>query len=288
MNGMRERSIQCVNPKGVHRMAYTAWGDPENRNVLFCVHGLTRNSRDFDDLAQALCDRYQVICPDVAGRGRSDWLPDSAFYTIPQYAADMMTLMATLAPKTLHWVGTSMGGLIGMAIAGQPASPISKLVLNDVGPVLTLASLKRIGQYLGNAPRFESYAQAEAYIRAVSVGFGPLDDRQWQHLTTHVIRRAADGRYEFLYDPGIAKVYEQVVASGNGGDIEFWPYYDAITCPTLVLRGAESDLLDRSTAIAMTERGPRARLVEFPGIGHAPTLMTAAQIEVVRNFLVDA
>lgn len=284
---MREGSVDCVHPGGTHRMVFTEWGDAANPRVLLCVHGLTRCGRDFDDLAQAMADHYRVVCPDVAGRGRSDWLPDPGLYSLPQYGADMLTLIAALAPQQLDWVGTSMGGLIGMGIAASAASPIRRLVLNDVGPVLTAVSLKRIGQYLGNAPRFDSYAQIEGFVRAVSPGFGPLTDAQWQHLTTHVIRRADDGRFEFLYDPAIAVSYVDALITSGGEDIDFWPLYDMIACPTLLLRGATSDLLTPETAAAMTRRGPRAQLIEIAGVGHAPTLMAEDQIGFVRKFLLD-
>ena len=286
---MREGSVDCIHPGGMHRMAFVEWGDPYNPRVVVCVHGLTRCGRDFDDLARVLAADYRVVCPDVAGRGRSEWLPDPVLYSLPQYGADMLALIAMLAPTELHWVGTSMGGLIGMGIAAQaPGSsvfPISRLVLNDVGPVITAASLKRIGQYLGNAPRFDSYEQIEGYVRAVSTGFGALTDAQWQHLTTHVIRRAEDGKLEFLYDPEIAVSYVQALIASGGMDIDFWPLYDMIACPTLLLRGETSDLLTRETAEDMTRRGPRAQLVEIPGVGHAPVLMAADQIEIIRNFL---
>lgn len=284
---MREGSVDCVHPGGTHRMAFVEWGDPYNPRVLLCVHGLTRCGRDFDDLARVMAADYRVVCPDVAGRGQSDWLPDPNLYSLPQYGADMLMLIATLAAHELHWVGTSMGGLIGMGIAAQPASPISRLVLNDVGPILTAASLKRIGQYLGNAPRFDAYEQIEGYVRAVSPGFGQLTDAQWQHLTTHLIRRAEDGKFEFLYDPMIAVSYVQALIASGGQDIDFWPLYDMIACPTLLLRGAQSDLLTHDTAEAMTQRGPRAQLVEISDVGHAPTLMVEGQIEFVRNFLLD-
>lgn len=282
---MREGSIDCPHPGGMHRMAFVEWGDPANPRVVLCVHGLTRCGRDFDDLARALAADFRVVCPDVAGRGQSEWLPNPELYSLPLYGADMLTLIAALAPAELHWVGTSMGGLIGMGIAAQPLSPIRRLVLNDVGPVITAVSLRRIKQYLGNAPRFDSYAEIEAYVRAVSAGFGALTDAQWQHLITHVIRRAGDGKFEFLYDPAIAVSYAQALVASGGQDIELWPLYDKVACPTLLLRGEVSDLLTRETATAMTQRGPHAQLVEIAAVGHAPTLMTAEQIEVVRKFL---
>jgi pimeloyl-ACP methyl ester carboxylesterase len=286
---MRQRFVQCLSKAGFHSMAYTEWGDPANPRVLVCVHGLTRCGRDFDDLAQAMCGEYRVVCPDVVGRGLSDWLADKSLYVVPQYAADMVTLLARLDAETVHWIGTSMGGLIGMGLAAQANSPLRRLVLNDVGPVLNAASLGRIGEYLGSAPRFENVEQAEQYVRAVSEPFGALSDAQWRHLTVHTTRGAADGKVEFRYDPGIAAPYvAEMNSAGIGHDVEMWPLYDAIRCPTLVLRGERSDLLTPATARLMTERGPRARLTLIPGVGHAPMLMDAAQIRVVREFLLEA
>jgi pimeloyl-ACP methyl ester carboxylesterase len=285
---MRERQVQCLSPAGFHRMAYTEWGDPDNRKVLVCVHGLTRCGRDFDDLARAMADEYRVVCPDVVGRGRSDWLSDKLLYGIPQYAADMVTLLARLDADTVHWIGTSMGGLIGMALAALDRTAIGRLILNDVGPLLTAVSLARIGEYVGIAPRFANIDQAEQFIRLVGAPFGNLSDAQWRHLTVHVVRTAADSKIEFAYDPGIAEPFRRDIAAAAGKDVELWPVYDAIRCPTLLLRGADSDLLTRETAAAMTRRGPRARLIEFAGIGHAPMLMDEVQIAVVREFLLSA
>jgi pimeloyl-ACP methyl ester carboxylesterase len=283
MSDMRQHTVQCLSPAGFHDMAYVEWGAPDNPRVLVCVHGLTRCGRDFDFLARAMADRYRVVCPDVVGRGRSDWLRDKSHYAIPQYCVDMATLLARLNATTVHWVGTSMGGLIGMALAAQPGSPVARLVMNDVGPVLTAAAVARIGEYVGTAPRFASMDQAEAFVRFVSAPFGALTDEQWRHLTVHTMRPATGGGFEMAYDPGIAEPFRQ--AMGQGGDVELWPIYDAVRCPTLLLRGAESDLLSVATAGRMAERGPRARVVEIPGVGHAPVLMDAGQIGVVRDFL---
>ena len=266
-------------------MAYVEWGDAANPNVLVCVHGLTRCSRDFDFLAQALAADYRVVCPDVVGRGRSDWLRNKSLYALPQYCADMTTLLARLNVETVHWVGTSMGGLIGMALASQPESPVTRLVLNDVGPVIAVVSLGRIGEYQGKAPRFDSIGQAEAFVRFVSATFGRFSDEEWRHLTVHVTRTAADGKVEFAYDPGIAEPFREMQAASGGKDIELWPLYDGIACPTLLLRGESSDLLTHATALQMTERGPRAKLVEVSGVGHAPMLMDAAQVTPVKEFL---
>ena len=285
---MRQRFVQCLSKAGFHNMAYTEWGDPANPRVLVCVHGLTRCGRDFDDLARAMCDEYRVVCPDVVGRGQSDWLDDKSLYVIPQYAADMVTLLARLDADTVHWIGTSMGGLIGMGLAAQKRSPLQRLILNDVGPVLAAASLARIGEYLGSAPRFDDIEHAEQYVRLVSEPFGTLSDAKWRHLTVHTTRVGADGKVEFRYDPGIAAPYvAEMNSAGVGHDVEMWPLYDAVRCPTLVLRGERSDLLSAATAQLMTERGPRARVEVVPGVGHAPMLMAEAQIRLVRDFLLQ-
>lgn len=278
----REKRVQCASPAGLHRIAYLEWGDAGNPDVLVCVHGLTRCARDFDNLARALCGRYRVVCPDVAGRGDSDWLADPMLYAIPQYVADLVTLVARLDVERVHWVGTSMGGLIGMALAAQQDAPVAKLVLNDAGPVIAKAALERIGQYIGASPSFPSIEAAEQVIRATAAPFGPHTDAEWRFLTEVVLRKNADGSYRFAYDPRIAEPYRKHMPER---DVELWDVWNAVRCPTLVIRGAESDLLARSTAVAMTQRGPKAKLIELPGIGHAPTLLHEDQVAVVREFL---
>ena len=284
---MREGRLKCVSADGFHQMAYVEWGDAANPQVLICAHGLTRCSRDFDFLAQALADDYRIVCPDVVGRGRSDWLRNKSLYDLPQYCADMTTLLARLNVESVHWIGTSMGGLIGMALASLPESPITRLVLNDIGPVLSAASLVRVGEFLGKAPRFDGIEQAEAFVRFVSAPFGSLSDAQWRHLTVHLLRGTADGKLEFAYDPGIAQRYREMQANCGGKDIEMWPLYDGIACPTLLLRGATSDVLTHETALQMSQRGPRAKLIEVAGVGHAPMLLDTAQIAPVRAFLLS-
>ena len=279
---MRQGNVRCLTPAGFHRMAYVEWGDPDNPRVLVCAHGLTRCSRDFDVLAQALAADYRVVCPDVVGRGDSGWLKNPMFYAVPTYAADMATLIARITAEEVHWVGTSMGGLIGMTLAAMPDTPISRLVLNDVGPVVTAASLARIGTYVGKAPRFPSLEAAEQYVRITSASFGPHSDAQWRFLTEHVVRQEADGQWRMHYDPAIAVPF---MTGLDGKDIELWGLYDAIRCPTLVVRGRESDLLTAETAAAMAQRGPKAQCVHFRGVGHAPTLMQEDQVAVVREFL---
>lgn len=288
MTEARQRSVRCLSPAGFHDMAYVEWGDPRNPRVLVCVHGLTRCGRDFDYLAQSLAGEWRVVCPDVAGRGLSDWLRDKALYAVPQYAADMATLIARLDVEAVDWLGTSMGGLIGMALAAQEKTPVRRLLLNDVGPVITAASLARIGEYVGRAPRFDTLEQADAFVRFVAAPFGKLTDAQWRHLTVHSVRTAADGKVEFRYDPGIAVPFRQQQAAEAGKDVELWPLYDAIRCPTLAIRGAQSDLLTAETHAAMAQRGPRAELAEIPGVGHAPMFLDDAQVRVVTDFLARA
>jgi pimeloyl-ACP methyl ester carboxylesterase len=279
-----QRHVQCASPAGLHRIAYLEWGEPDNPQVLVCVHGLTRCARDFNNLARALSDRYRVVCPDVAGRGDSDWLADPMLYANPQYVADMVTLIARLDVEQVHWVGTSMGGLIGMALASQKDSPVTKLVLNDAGPVIGKAALERIATYVGKWPPLPTLQAAEQLVRAVAAPFGPHTDEEWRFLTEVVVRKNADGSYRFHYDPKIAERFRKDMPEG---DLEVWPVWDAVRCPTMVIRGAQSDLLSKETAEQMTRRGPKAKLVELPGIGHAPTLLHADQIAIVRNFLLS-
>ena len=280
----RRRSVQCASPKGLHRIAYLEWGDPRNKDVLVCVHGLARSSRDFDELARTLCGHFRVACPDLAGRGDSDRLADPALYVVPQYVSDMVTLIARLDAESVNWVGTSLGGLVGMALAAQPGAPIKRLVLNDVGPVIAKAALERIATYLGQAPAFPSVEEAEKYVRAVSAPFGPHTESQWRFLTQTWIRKDAEGKWRPHYDPRIADEYKRTLPDK---DIELWYLYDEIRCPTMVLRGAQSDLLSRDTADAMARRGPKAKVVEVPGVGHAPTLLNPDQIAIVRSCLLE-
>lgn len=280
----RRRSVQCASPKGLHRIAYREWGDPRNRNVLVCVHGLTRSSRDFDDLARALCGQFRVVCPDVVGRGDSDRLPDPMLYGWPQYIADAVTLIARLDVETVSWLGTSMGGFIGMALASQSGSPVSRLVLNDAGPIVSRAALERIAAYVGLTPSFPTLEKAEEYVRAISQPFGPHSDAQWRFLAETWVRQGADGAWRPHYDPRIAEPFKAAMPEK---DLTFWEVYDAVRCPTLVLRGAESDILGRETAQEMSRRGPKARVEEIRGVGHAPTLMHAEQIAIVRDFVLQ-
>lgn len=277
---MRDLSLSCLSLHGFHRVNYYEWGDPANSKVAICVHGLTRNGRDFDDIARALSTEYRVLCPDVPGRGKSEWLANKGDYAYPVYCADMAALIARSGAQSVDWIGTSMGGLIGMLLAAQPNSPIRRLVMNDVGPFIPKASLERLSTYVGKPVSYDSFEALEQYIRVVSATFGPLTDAQWRHLTETSARRKDDGRWGTNYDPAISLPF-----SGPIADVVLWSFWDQVRCPTLVLRGKDSDLLLSETAREMTTRGPKAKLVEFPGIGHAPMLMEQSQIAVVREFL---
>lgn len=298
----RERTVQCASIRGdaLHRMAYTEWGDPENPRVLICVHGLTRTGRDFDQLAATLAPHYRVVCPDVVGRGRSDHLKHGADYAAPQYVSDMLTLIARLDVPAVHWLGTSMGGRIGMAVAALPDTPVKRLVLNDIGPCMSREGLRHIVTYLGQDPSFASFDEAVAYVKAVSQPFGPHSGEQWRFLTEHCVREQ-EGRWCFRYDPAISPFHSTSpwrsrlrriftrylvgVLPKRHPLLDQWALYDRITCPTLAMRGAQSTLLARRVWLEMSERGPRARLAEIEGVGHAPTFLNPENIRIAADFL---
>lgn len=286
------KSVQCLSMAGLHQMAYKEWGDADNPNVLVCLHGVTRVADDFDSMARALAADYRVVCPDVVGRGRSGRLRNPQLYRIPQYVADMVTLLARVLAngerQTVDWFGTSMGGLIGLGLAALPDSPVSKLVLNDIGPVLDPTALQRIGDYIGQDLRFPTFEEAAKFIRDVSQPFGPHSEAEWHKLAADVLRQDKDGMWVRHYDMGLAQPFRSATPeSAQADEAALWSAYDAITCPTLLVRGAESDLLSRDTALGMTRRGPRAELVEIAGVGHAPTFIHDEQIAVVRKFLLN-
>jgi len=286
----RLRHVSCLDSHGLHRVAYWEWGEPGWPDVVVCVHGLTRQGRDFDALAADLVAAgRRVVCPDVVGRGRSDWLADPMGYAVPTYVADMVTLLARLDAERVDWVGTSMGGLIGMGVAALKGSPLRRLVLNDVGPRIQAEALQRIGAYLGQPARFATEEQAAQATWAISQGFGPHTPEQWLALTRPLLKPDASGGFVFRYDPAIAVPFRALTPELAAlGEAALWRAYDSLRLPTLLLRGALSDLLSVHTAHEMTLRGPRARLVEFPGIGHAPTLVQADQRQVVCDFLLAA
>ncbi len=288
----RLNHVQCLGAGGLHRMAYWEWGEPGNPKVLVCVHGLTRQGRDFDTLAQAMSASWRVVCPDVVGRGQSDWLADPSGYQVPNYMADMVTLLARLDAQHVSWVGTSMGGLIGLGLAALPRSPIERLVLNDVGPEIEAAGIARIAAYVGQPLRWDTLDEAADYLWSISQSFGPHTREQWLALSRPMLKAddaSGSAGFRLHYDPRLAvplRAFTPALAAA--GTAMLWRGYDAIACPTLLLRGADSDLLSPATAQAMTERGPKARLHEFTGVGHAPMLVDPGQVAVVRDFLEGA
>ncbi len=306
----RQHRFASLGPNGFHHIAYTEWGNPRNEHVVVCVHGLTRNGRDFDALAERLADSCRVVCMDVAGRGDSDWLARKEDYGFPLYQSDAAALIAHIThPGTqggglfaslwkkpafrIDWIGTSMGGLIGMSLAAKRNSPIRRLVLNDVGPRIPWSGLLNLKNLHVRSPkgRFVDLEEAEAHLRETCAPFGPLEDHRWRSVTHHSVRQAPDGSYALAYDPAIVTALRANAHKGVEFGVDFllgvdlWPVWEAVRCPTLVLRGAESELLLPSTAAEMRERGPRAQVAEFAGVGHAPWLMSADQIKVVRDFI---
>lgn len=280
MNEPRAETVLCLTTRGFHRMRYWEWGDRANPRVLVCVHGLTRNGRDFDALGAAMADRYRVLCPDVAGRGESDWLA-AGDYGFPQYCADMTNLLARSGAAEVDWVGTSMGGIIGMLLAAQPKTPMRRLVLNDVGPFIPKAAQDQIAETVGDEPSFENVDAAADYIARVNSGFGQLTRAQWVALARSATRPREDGKYVWKRDPAIGKSF----VTSPRSDVVLWPIWDMMKCPVLLLRGADSALLLRETAEEMTRRGPKAKLVTVAGAGHAPALMGETEIRPIREFL---
>ncbi|HET7098534.1 MAG TPA: alpha/beta hydrolase [Casimicrobiaceae bacterium] len=276
----RRKRFRSLSPHGFHDVVYFEWGDNAGSPVVVCVHGVGRNARDFDVLGEALAATHSVLAVDMPGRGESDWLADPNDYVFPTYLTTLTALIARSGAETVDWVGTSMGGLLGIVTAAQPKSPVRKLVVNDVGPAIEPAAIERIRSYFGMDPTFATYAEIEKYVRTISAPFGPLTDAQWEHMTRTNVRQRPDGRWGIAYDPGIAVPFRSTAAPPD-----LWPVWDAIRQPTLLLRGASSDLLSAATAAEMVRRGPKPTLVEFSGVGHAPMLLSPDQTEPVVKFI---
>jgi pimeloyl-ACP methyl ester carboxylesterase len=257
------------------------WPAKTQENIpLICVHGLTRLGQDFDDLAEKLSQTRDIYAPDMPGRGQSDFLSEGAFYTYPQYAADCLALLNARGIQQVDWLGTSMGGLIGMVVASEATSPIRRFILNDIGPFLPLPAMQRLGTYVGKPMHFEDLRQAEIYCRQVYCNFGIEGEAAWKKFTADTVKPDEKGGFKLHYDMKIAEAFLNLTK-----DIDLWPLYDKITCPTLVLRGENSDTLSAATAEEMTKRGPKAKLITFKNCGHAPALIDEAQIEEVRRFV---
>jgi pimeloyl-ACP methyl ester carboxylesterase len=308
----RPGSFLSLSPGGFHRIAYLEWGAPTAPQLVVCVHGLSRNSRDFDYLAASLAERSRVVCVDVVGRGDSDWLADKSDYRFTTYLADAASLIARITapappasfgtfrrlrppvdgPAQIDWVGTSMGGLIGMLLAAKAGSPIRRLVLNDVGAFIPWGAMYRLKGYVAGGTRFADIAAVEAYLRDACAPFGPLSDEHWRHMATHSAQEMDGGGFQLRYDPGIGDMMrggqpdpELPLGPNYLSGIDLWGVWREIRCPVLVLRGETSDVLSRDTLARMQALKPDTEVREFDSVGHAPALMSYDQIEAVRAFL---
>jgi cobalt-zinc-cadmium efflux system protein len=278
--------VECAssNASGLHRMAYHTWGDPSNPRVLICVHGLTRRGSDFRTLAEALCKDYYVVCPDVVGRGDSDFLENPMLYGIPQYVADMTTLVARLNVTSVDWFGTSMGGLIGMVYAGMPDSPIRRILINDVGPRIEPEALKRLGSYVGQPFSYSDRAEALTVLNRICASFGSHTPEEWERLNGPLLQEVNDV-WSLHYDPKIVIPFVAVnPVLAKAGEVALWNHFDAITVPILIVRGGDSDLLSSATVDEMLRRNPHARSITIPGVGHAPAFLKPEQIALAAEF----
>jgi pimeloyl-ACP methyl ester carboxylesterase len=282
---MKVDSVLGLGIEGFHRIVYTQWGVGDAERTLVCVHGLTRNGRDFERVGEILPPRFRVVCPDVAGRGQSDWLRDPSHYNYLQYNADMNAVIARLDVEEIDWLGTSMGGIIGMMLASLPGTPIRRLVLNDIGPLLPRAGLKRLADYLGQEPQvFVDLDDVVEHFRDIYAPFGPMTDNDWVHMARHSVTFSDnDNGYVLNYDPSIAYWFKNGVII----DVSLWDYWDKVKCPVLVIRGQESDFLSEETVEEMQRRGPEVTVIEIPGVGHTPTLNTEEHVRFIERWLLE-
>jgi pimeloyl-ACP methyl ester carboxylesterase len=272
---------------GFHRIHYLEWGTPPKgtrKETLVCVHGITRNAHDFDYFAEHMCDKYRVICPDVVGRGESDHLPDHQGYDYLQYNADMNALLARLNETQVDWLGSSMGGIIGMVLASVAQSPIRRLIINDIGPEISREPLTRIGDYIGKSGEFDTPEDVEKYFREIYSEFGPMSDDDWKHMVHFSTRRTKTGKYRLKMDPSVGDAFRDSISLF---DVDLWETWEKITCPVLILRGKNSSFLSEEIAHKMLTCGPEATLVEFDDVGHTPTLRNEEQVAVIRNWMAE-
>ena len=276
--------VQCTNGDGSHRMAYHAWGDPSNPKVLLCVHGLTRRGSDFNTLAQAMSKDYYVVCPDVVGRGDSDRLQNPMMYAVPQYVADMASLVKHLGVAHVDWLGTSMGGLIGMVYASMPNSPIRRMLINDVGPRIEPEAIKRLGSYVGQTFSFANRADALERLNAICASFGEHTPQEWEIYNGPMLIQK-NGLWEMHYDPDISVPFASVnPIMAKAGEMAMWHAFKQIHIPMLIVRGGNSDLLSAKTVAEMCKVNPYARSIEIPNVGHAPAFVKAEQIALAKEF----
>ena len=283
----RFEEVSALGPRGYSKVAYVEWGPPDAQQVVLCVHGLTRNSRDFDFLARRLAGKgLRVIAVDLPGRGRSEWLSNPSDYRTPAYLSATAAVIARSGASEVDWIGTSLGGHIGMETAALPGNPVRRLVLNDFGARISGVALQRIGSYLRRNKRFESLLEVEEHLRSIHETFGALTDAHWRHLAEHSAVQTEDGDYRQHYDFGIGRAFSWPLSV----DVSLWDVWEKVACPTLILHGEDSDLLHASTVRDMQRRGIAAknklvRAVEVRECGHAPSLMTDSQMSLIEDFL---
>ena len=279
---MKENRFFSLNPHGFHRNYYVDWGTKGYTKTVFCVHGLTQNGRIFDYLAKSLADEnFRVICPDIVGRGKSDWLSTGQDYNLRQYMSDITVLMAKTGVKQLHWIGTSMGGILGILLASMPRSPITRLIINDVSPIIRPRQLRKLKKVIGVYKSFPGLKQGELYLRGVYRSTDRLSAEQWRHIVKHSFIKDEDGYYRLTYDPGILDFAKKFYFFG----LNLWREWKRINCPVLILRGKKSEILPKKIANAMLKSSLKADLVEFDGIGHAPSLTSKEQIKIIIDWL---
>ena len=278
---MKTQYVTSCSTTGLHHLAYTDWGDIENPDILICSHGLTRNKHDFDVLAKKLSIKRRVICFDLPGRGESSWLNNKLAYDYNQYTVDALMIIARTGANKVSWLGTSMGGLLGMALASLENSPIKQLILNDVGPFIPKSALLRIADYVGSPPSFDTTEELESYMRTIYAGFGELTNEQWKQLVQYGQRVLDSGQFTLNYDPGIAQAFKSKPLE----DLDLWPVWNNIEQPTLIIRGENSDLLERPTAKRMTETHIKSELLKIPNTAHSPALMNNTDINAVERWL---
>lgn len=276
--------VACTSPDGPHRMAYHAWGDPMNPKVLICVHGLTRRGSDFNTLAQAMCTDFYVVCPDIVGRGDSDWLKNPMLYAVPQYVADIVCLIKQLGVTQVDWLGTSMGGLIGMVYASMPNNPIKRMLLNDIGPKIEPDAIKRLGSYVGQPFSFSDRSEALQRLNEICASFGPHTPQEWEIYNGPMLTQKA-GIWGLHYDPDISVPFASVnPIMAKAGEMAMWHAFKQIHIPVLIVRGGDSDLLSRDTVAEMCKVNPYARSIEIPNVGHAPAFVKQEQIALAKEF----
>ena len=276
--------VECSSGESKHRMAYHAWGDPSNSKILICVHGLTRRGSDFITLAKAMCQDYYVVCPDIVGRGQSDRLTNPMLYAVPQYVADMAQLVKQLGVTQVNWLGTSMGGLIGMVYASMPNSPIIKMLINDVGPRIEPEAIARLGSYVGQPFSFTKREDALEKLNQICATFGEHTPQEWEVYNGPMLVQR-EGQWVMHYDPDIAVPFSSVnPIMAKAGEMAMWQAFKQIHIPMLIVRGGKSDLLSAATVAEMCKVNPYARSIEIPNVGHAPAFVKPEQIALAKEF----